>query len=105
MHLGFDVKHGHTARLVTDGHLSEPVETVYSGGVSLISLRLTVFMAEVNNLEIWGANIGDACLETYTDDMAGPEFKELQGHVLVIRHALYRTQTGGTGGMTNSLMS
>ena len=27
--------------------------------------------------------------------MAGPEFKELQGHVLVIGHALSGTRTGG----------
>ena len=42
------------ARLVADGHLTkEPNETVYSGVVSLRNLRLAMFLAELNILQLW----------------------------------------------------
>ena len=51
----------HKARLVADGSLSpEPVENIYSGVVSLRHLRLVIFLGELNNLELWGAGIGNA---------------------------------------------
>ena len=41
------------ARLVADGHLTkEPVESIYSGVVSLRSLRMVVFLSQLNDLEI-----------------------------------------------------
>ena len=88
------------ARLVADGHLTkEPVESIYSGVVSLRSLRMVVFLSQLNNLEIWGADVGNAYPEAYTDEklciMAGPEFKELQGHLLIMVKALYGTRSGG----------
>ena len=50
-------------------------------------------------MEIWGADVGNAYLEAYTDEklciIAGPEFKELQGHLLIMIKALYRTRSGG----------
>ena len=55
------------ARLVADGHLTpETVENIYSGVVSLRHLRLVIFLGELNNLELWGADIGDAYLDTIT---------------------------------------
>ena len=60
VHFVFDVKHcgKFKARLVADGHLTkEPMETVYSGVVSIRNLRLTMFLAELNNLELWGADV------------------------------------------------
>ena len=68
------------ARLVSDGHLTkEPVESIYSGVVSLRSLRMVVFLSQLNNLEIWAADVGNAYPEAYTDEklciIAGPEFK------------------------------
>ena len=60
LHFVFDVKHDgrHKARLVAGGHLTEtPVDSVYSGVVSLRSLRLVIFLAELNKLELWGADI------------------------------------------------
>ena len=63
VHLVFAVKfHGrHKARLVADGHLTpEPVENIYSGVVSLRNLRLVIFLRKLNNLDIWGADIGNA---------------------------------------------
>ena len=53
VHFHFDVMHcgKFKARLVADGHLTkEPIETVYSGAVSLRNLRLAMFLAELNKL-------------------------------------------------------
>ena len=102
VHFVYAVKHDgrFKARLVADGHLTkEPVESIYSGVVSLRSLKMVVFLSQLNNLEIWGADVGNAYLEAYTDEklciMAGPEFKELQGHLLIMVKALYGTRSGG----------
>ena len=102
VHFVYAVKHDgrFKARLVADGHLTkEPVVSIYSGVVSLRSLRVVVFLSQLNNLEIWGADVGNAYLEAYTDKklciMAGPEFKELQGHLLIMVKALYGTRSGG----------
>ena len=96
VHFVYAVKH----ELVADGHLTkEPVESIYSGVVSLRSLTMVVFLSQLNNLEIWGADVGNAYLEAYTDEklciIAGPEFKELQGHLLIMVKALYGTRSGG----------
>jgi len=52
-----------------------------------------VFLAELNDIEIWATNIGDAYLEAETQEkvyvIAGPEFGDLQGHTLIIIKALY----------------
>ena len=69
VHFVFDVKHcgKFKARLMADGHpTKEPMETVYSGGVSLRNLRLAMFQAELNNLELWGADIGNEYLQALT---------------------------------------
>ena len=102
VHFVYAVKHDgrFKARLVADGHLTkEPVESIYSGVVSLRSLRMVVFLSQLNNLEIWGADVGNAYLEAYTDEklciIAGPEVKELQGHLLIMVKALYGTRSGG----------
>ena len=96
VHLIFAVKHDgrHKARLVAGGHLTpDPIESIYSGVVSIRSLRLVIFLAKLNNLEVWGAEIGNAYLEAKTKEklyvVAGPEFEELEGHILVIYKALY----------------
>ena len=102
VHFVFDVKHcgKFKARLVADGHLTkEPMETVYSGVVSITNPRLAMFLAEHNNLELWGADVGNAYLQALTREklyiVGGPEFEELQGHVLVMYKALYGTRSGG----------
>ena len=91
----FAVKHDgrHKARLVADGSLTpEPVENIYSGVVSQRHLRLVIFLGELNNLELWGADIGNAYLEAYTHEklfiIAGPEFEELEGFILIFNKAL-----------------
>ena len=71
VHLVFAVKFDgrHKARLVADGRLTpEPIENIYSGVVSLRNLRLVVFLGKLNNLELWGADIGNAYIEAFTDE-------------------------------------
>ena len=50
-------------------------------------------------MDIWGADVGNVYLEAYTDEklciFAGPEFKELQGHLLMMIKAFYGTRFGG----------
>eukprot|EP00980_Cylindrotheca_fusiformis_P001081 scaffold304_cov98-Cylindrotheca_fusiformis.AAC.1 len=102
VHLVFAVKHNgrHKARLVANGNLTDiPSESVYSGVVSLKSLRIVTFLAELNGLELWATDVGNAYLEAKTSEkvfiVAGPEFGELEGHTLVIHKALYGLRTSG----------
>ena len=88
IHLVFAVKFDgrHKARLVADGHLtSEPAENSYSGVVSLRNLRLVILLGDLNNLDIWGAGIGNSYIEAFTDKKlyidAGPQFQELEGYI------------------------
>ena len=69
------------ARLVAAGHVApDPVESIYSGVVSLRNLKLVIFLGKLNNLELWGADIGNAYLEAPTEEklyiVAGPEFED-----------------------------
>ena len=95
VHFVYAVKHAgkFKARPVADRHLTkEPV-------VSLRSLRMVVFLSQLNDLEIWGADVGNAYLEAYTDPnlciIVGPEFKELQVHLLIMIKTLHGTRSGG----------
>ena len=66
IHFVFDVKHCRKfkARLVADGYLTkESNETVFSGVVSLRNLRLAMFLGELSNLQLWGADVGNAYLQ------------------------------------------
>ena len=92
IHLVLDVNHceNFKARLVADGHFTkELMATVYSG----------ISFAELNNLELWGADVGNAYLQALTREklniVGGPEFEVLQGHVLVMYKARYGTRSGG----------
>ena len=98
----FDVKHDgrYKARLVADGHLTDaPLESVYSGVVTIRGFRIVMFLSELNDLELWATDIGNAYLESYTAEklyiIAGPEFKEREGHILIIVRALYGLKSSG----------
>ena len=101
-HLVFAVKHDgrHKARMVADGHLTDvPLDSVYSGVVSLRGLRLVLFLAELNGLDTYATDIGNAYLEAETKEkvciVAGEEFGDLSGHLLIIRKTLYGLRTSG----------
>ena len=75
------------------GHLTqEPNETVYSGVVSLRNLILTMFHAELKDIQLQGADVGNAYLQALTKEkvyiVVGPEFEDLQGHALVVKGTL-----------------
>jgi hypothetical protein len=76
-----------------------PLESVYSGVVTLRGLRLVVFLAELNGLELWTTDIGNAYLEAETKEkvyiIAGSEFGEQEGHIMIIHKALYGLRSSG----------
>jgi hypothetical protein len=101
-HLVYDCKHDgrHKAWMVADSHLTDiPLESVYSGVVSLCGLQIDTFLSELNGLDLWATDIGNAYLEAFTMEwnyiIAGPEFGQLEGHYLIIVKALYGLRTSG----------
>jgi Reverse transcriptase (RNA-dependent DNA polymerase) len=99
-HLVYDVKHNgrHKARMVADGHLmTMPVDSAYSGVISLRGIQMLVFLAELNGLQTWSTKIGNAYLEAEMKEKvffaAGPKFGNLAGHTLIIVKALYGLRT------------
>jgi Reverse transcriptase (RNA-dependent DNA polymerase) len=108
-HFVYDVKHDarHKSRMVAGGHCTEmPVDSVNSGVVTLAGVRIVTFLAEHNDMELWGTDIGNAYLESYTKEKvcftAGPEFGEQEGHTFVIKKALYGLRSREHNGTTNS---
>ena len=98
----YDVKHcgRHKSRFIAGGHKTPtPEESVYSGVVSLQGIRMVTFLAELNDLELWATDIGNAYLESYTSEKvcftAGGEFGELAGHTFVIVKAQYGLKSSG----------
>ena len=77
----------------------DSIDSIYSGVVSTRSLRLSIFLAKLNNMKIWAADMGNAYLEATTREklyiVAEPEFEELQRHILVIHKALYGFKSSG----------
>ena len=71
VHFVFVVKHcgKFKVRLLADGHLTkEPNKTIYSGVVSLRNLKLAMFLAELNYLQLWGADVGNVYLQALTKE-------------------------------------
>ena len=102
VHFFYAVKHDgrHKTRLVTNRNLTEvPVSSVYSGVVFLKGLRIMVFLLELNELNLWGTNIGNAYLEAFTSELVyiivRAEFGDLEGCTLIIVKALYGPRTSG----------
>ena len=58
-----------------------------------------MFLAELNNLQFWATDIGNACLESKTVEkvciIAGEEFGDCKDHILVIRKALCGLKSSG----------
>ena len=63
------------------------------------NLKLVIFLGKLNNLELWGADIGNAYLEAPTEEklhiVAGPEFKDWEGYILTFSKALYGLKSSG----------
>ena len=60
---------------------------------------MVIFVSILNNLDICACDIRSAYLEAYTREklyiIAGPEFKDLKGHTLLVNKALYGLRTSG----------
>lgn len=76
-----------------------PSESIYTSVVSLRGLRIVLFLAELNGLETWCMDVGNAYLEAHMEEkvhiVAGPEFREQEGRTLVIQKALYGLRSSG----------
>jgi hypothetical protein len=73
--------------------MDPPKEDVYSGVVSMDTIRLGFMLAKMNDLQICAADIGNAFLYGKPSEkwyiVAGPEFGEFQGQKLIIHKGLY----------------
>ena len=60
---------------------------------------MTIFIAELNGMDTWTTDVGNAYLEVYTVEKiyitAGDEFGNRSGHTLVISKALYGLKSSG----------
>ncbi len=99
-HIVYDVKFDgrRKARLVAGGNWTEPEkEDIYSGVVSIESLRIGFLLSQLNNLEVCAADIGNAYLNARSQEklfiVAGKDFGELEGRILVLHKALYGLRT------------
>ena len=103
VHLACAVKHDgrHKARCVADGHFTDiPVDSVCSGVVTLRGSRMMLFLVELNGLDTWATDIGNACLEAHASEkvviIAGPEFgSKREGNMLIIVKALHGLRSSG----------
>ena len=86
--------------MVAGGHRTDtPIGSVYSGVVSLQGIRIMTFLAELNEMELWGTDIGNAYLESYTKEkvcfVAGSELGKYAGHTMIIIKAQYGLKSSG----------
>ena len=97
----FDIKHDlrRKARFVAGGHMTTaPKEETYSGVIDHENVKLSLFIAELNDLDVMTADIGNAYLHAKTREkvyiVAGPEFgPEYEGRVMIIVKSLYGLTT------------
>ena len=97
MHMVFDVKFDlhRKVRIVAGGNWTDPPDAdIYSGVVSIESVRLSLFIAELNGLLTCAADVGNAFLHGYTKELiytiAGPEFGPgLEGCIMIVERSLY----------------
>jgi Reverse transcriptase (RNA-dependent DNA polymerase) len=85
---------------VAGGHKTDtPIGSIYSGVVSLEGIRIVTLIAEMNNMELWATDVGNAYLESYTEEkvcfIAGPELGALEGSLMIIVKALYGLKSSG----------
>ena len=77
----------------------EPDEAVYTSVATLRSLRIVIFLAELNGLNVMQGDVGNAYLESYTQEkvyfIAGAEFGYHAGTTYIIEKALYGLHSSG----------
>ena len=100
IHFVFDVKFDlrRKARLVAGGHTTTPSsEDIYSGVVSIENVRIALMLADANHMEVVAADVGNAFLYGETKEklytIAGPEFGEYSGCLMIIVKSLYGLRT------------
>ena len=86
----------HKARILAGGHLIPvPLDSVYSGVVTLRGIRLT----KLKNLNLWVTDVGNAYLEaTKSEEVfmnTGDEFGKLSENFLIMHKALYQLCSSG----------
>ena len=97
LHMVYDVKFDlrRKVRIVAGGNWTDPPECdVYSGVVSIESVRLSLFIAELNDLLTCAADVGNAFLHGWTKELvysiAGPEWgPEIEGSIMIIERSIY----------------
>ena len=91
----------HRARCVAGGHRTPDLEEdMYSGVVDLETVRLALTVAAKDkDMKVYAADISHAYIQANTTEKvytrAGPEFRELEGQILIITKALYGLKSSG----------
>jgi Reverse transcriptase (RNA-dependent DNA polymerase) len=98
---GTDIGHAYLESYIKEKghHTKAPINSIYSVVVTRAGIWIVTFLAEHNNMQLWGTDIGNAYLESYTTEKgcftAWPEFVEFEGHILTIKKALYSLRSRG----------
>ena len=82
-----------------DGNLSPemPREECFASVVSTKAVQLGFILAQVQNLKCVTGDVGNAFLTAFTSEkiyvVAGPEFGEFEGAIMIMQKAVYGTKT------------
>ena len=96
IHFVLDVKFDgrRKARLVAGGHTTNPdTSEIYSGVVSIEHVRMALFLADLNDMDVIAADVGNAFLHGKTREKlwtkAGRGCGKLEGKYLIVDRSLY----------------
>ena len=97
LHMVYDVKFDlrRKVRVVAGGNWTDPPDSdIYSGVVSIESVRLSLFIAALNDLLTCAADVGNAFLHGWTKELvysiAGPEWgPDIEGCIMIIERSIY----------------
>jgi hypothetical protein len=74
-------------------HCEPPKGDIYSGVVAMDTIRVAMLIAQMNNLSVCAADVGNAFLYATNHEpvyvVAGPEFGNDEGKRMIIDKALY----------------
>ena len=100
LHMVYDVKEGGVgkARFVAGGHVVDSSKyAVYASVIKSEHFRMLLSIADANQLHVVTGDIGGAYLNAKTSEkvysIAGKQFKENEGRVILIEKALYGLKT------------